>query len=91
MHTHLSKVSPVHTISMAEQDKPWHEASATLWVNPKSTVPLCARCQGEYQRGEIGLLKLLTLEEQLDAVEAAGGILPAAHALTSLAAKRKDH
>ena len=74
---HARVLKPVHTISKRLQDEPWHEQSATLWVNPVSVVPLCAMCDRALKDRRLNLLDKLTVEEELNAVSAAGGILAA--------------
>lgn len=52
-----------------------------LWVNPDSVIPLCNfagnNCHGAYDRHELSILAVLTLPEQVNSVEAAGGIFAA--------------
>lgn len=63
-------------------DRPRVEGSTTktLYVRPSSIVPLCGStpdregCHSRYDSGEVSILAVLTLEEQLRAVEDAGGI-----------------
>lgn len=70
-------INPVHTIGADKQDKPWQENSPTYWVNPASVLPMCAVCEKAYLEGFINILLKMSVDEQLNAVEAAGGILPA--------------
>lgn len=75
------RVRPVHTVSPEKQDRPWHENSAGLWTHPDSVVPLCGNCEWAYKNNKVGILLKLTQEEQVDAVQSAGGILPAVAAI----------
>ena len=75
------KIAPVHTISAEKQDRPWHEFSAGLWVDPNAVVPLCGKCAYAFKSKQISLLPYMGPEEQLNAVDAAGGILPAVDAI----------
>lgn len=57
-----------------------------LWVDPNDTVPLCGPfandCHGKYDGRRLDLLPYLTLQEQIAAVRAAGGIYSALKRLT---------
>lgn len=68
-----------HTIGRAEQDElvVGPRGGKTLAVKRESTVPLCGDCHRQLHARRLDLLPYLTLEEQLDAVKAAGGILSA--------------
>lgn len=71
-------------------DRPRVEGSSTrvLYVHPDSIVPLCANqvvetggearvrvgCHYQYDAGDVSLLSVVTLDEQLRAVQDAGGI-----------------
>lgn len=54
----------------------------TLYVKPAATIPLCDECHRAKHRGEIDLLPLLHLDEQLYAVEMLGGVALAYDRLT---------
>lgn len=73
-----------HTISRARQDvlTVGPRGGETLYVKPESIVPLCTDCHLEYHAMVLDLLPYLTLEEQLDAVRAAGGLALAYERLT---------
>lgn len=78
-----------HTINRAKQDelRVGPRGGEYLWVNPHSVLPLCGDFFGvghhkQYDAGELDILAYLTLEEQLNAVRAAGGIFLAMQRLT---------
>lgn len=60
-----------HTIGRAKQDV--KEGSKVI-VKADSIVPLCQPCHKAYDAREVDLLPYLNLWEQLNSVEAAGGI-----------------
>lgn len=70
-----------HTIGRAKQDKPIGGDDARkggkIRVFPESVVPLCESCHSLYDARRLDLLPHLFLPEQVDAVEAAGGIAAA--------------
>jgi hypothetical protein len=66
-------VEAAHVIGRAH-DRPKHEGTQTLWVNPDAVIPLCRPHHRAFDAHEIDVLSVLTLEEQLRAVEDAGGI-----------------
>jgi len=57
------------------------KGSTILFVNPLRIVPLCgpfpAGCHGDVDHNRINLVHYLTLDEQIQAVNDAGGIAPA--------------
>lgn len=67
------------------------DPSGMLWVNPHDTVPLCGpatdagTCHNAYDSHKLDLLPYLTLQEQLAAVKAAGGLELARTRLAPLA------
>lgn len=48
--------------------------SKALWVRPVSILPLCSVHHGAYDRHEVDVLHVLSLDEQLTAVEDAGSV-----------------
>lgn len=79
------KLDAAH-ISGRRFDRPRVEGSSSrvLYVHPDAIVPLCANtvvgdqvrtgCHYRYDAGEVSLLAVLTLDEQIRAVRDAGGI-----------------
>ena len=62
-----------HTIGR-KHDQPKKFGAKRLYVNPVSVIPLCSHCHGQFDRHEIGILEVLTPEEQIYAVERLGTI-----------------
>lgn len=61
-----------HTVGRKyDQPKPGRK---TLWVDPDSVIPLCAHCHDQQERGEVGILEVMTYDEQLYAVKTLGSI-----------------
>ncbi len=79
------KIDAAHVMGR-RYDRPRVEGSSTKvrYVHPDSVIPLCADqivegkvrrgCHSKYDAGEVSILAVLTLEEQIRAVEEAGGI-----------------
>lgn len=69
-------VDAAHTIGRAKQDKEIEgpRGGKCLYVNPDSVVPLCSSHHRMYDSRRLDLLPYLYLPEQVNAVEAAGGI-----------------
>lgn len=69
------QVQAAHTISRTKQD---YKDGSKRVVKADSIVPLCGPfandCHGKYDRHELDLMGCLSLWEELNAVEAAGGI-----------------
>lgn len=73
-----------HTIGRAVQDEIviGPRGGETLTVKPDSVVPLCQSCHEQFDSHRLDLLPYLSLDEQLDALRAAGGIVSAYERLT---------
>lgn len=54
----------------------------TLFVKRESVVPLCQHCHRQYDERRLDLLPCMTIDEQLNSVDAAGGIVAAYERLT---------
>lgn len=68
-----TRIEAAHVVGR-EHDQPKHEGTKTLWVNPDAVIPLCRAHHDLYDGHQVDVLPVLTLEEQLRAVEDAGGI-----------------
>lgn len=66
------RVEAAHIIGR-EHDR-WDDALKAYWVDPDSIVPLCGLHHESYHARDLDLLPYLTIEEQLVAVDQAGGI-----------------
>lgn len=68
-----------HTIGRARQDEMvvGPRGGETLTVKPESIIPLCRSCHEQYDSRRLDILAYLFLPEQVNAVEAAGGIYAA--------------
>jgi hypothetical protein len=66
-------VEAAHVIGRAN-DRPKNLEGTRLWVDPDAVIPLCRDHHTAYDSHELDVLAVLTLEEQLRAVEDAGGI-----------------
>lgn len=81
-------VQAAHTVSRQLQDVEVEgpRGGRYLLVKEDAVVPLCGDfgngCHGKYDRRELDLLPYLFLAEQINAVEAAGGIASAYRRLT---------
>lgn len=69
----------LHAIEGAKPVTNCHRCNATgytstLYVHPDSVIPLCRAHHTAYDDHQVDVLPVLTLEEQLRAVEDAGGI-----------------
>jgi hypothetical protein len=65
-----------------------HELEGVLYVHPDSIVPLCSVCHSRYDGSALPLLDLLpylTIDEQVRAVQDAGGLELARHRTARLA------
>jgi hypothetical protein len=75
-----------HTIGRTyDQPKPGQK---TLWVDPDAVIPLCHHCHVEQESGDLSILGLLSLEEQLYAVKRLGSIEAARRKLDPLDYRR---
>lgn len=72
-------IEAAHTIGRAKQDEivVGPRGGEILTVKPESIIPLCGDCHRQYDARRLDLLAYLTLPEQVNAVEAAGGIYAA--------------
>ena len=75
----IIRLECAHTIGRDRQDEivVGPRGGETRVVKRESTVPLCGDCHRAFHAHRLDLLPYMTLEEQLDAVRAAGGILSA--------------
>jgi hypothetical protein len=67
------RVEAAHVIGR-ENDRPKHEGTQRLWVNPDAVIPMCHAHHVAYDAHELDILSVLQLEEQIRAVIDAGGI-----------------
>lgn len=71
-----------HTIGRRYDEKAeLEDGTSAIFVDPDDIVPLCRVCHSAYDRREVSLLEVLTLDEQAAAVSHIG-IWRAAHRLT---------
>lgn len=79
----VQNIEAAHTIG--REHDPRVEGGG-YYVQPDSVIPLCGSlgndCHGRYDRHELNILPYLTINEQLNAVDAAGGIERARRRLT---------
>jgi hypothetical protein len=79
------EIQAAHTIGR-DHDRPLIQGATTLHVHPDDVVPLCVQtdggCHGAFDGRRLDLLPHLSLDEQLAAVRAAGGIAAALRRLT---------
>lgn len=83
-------VELAHTIGKARQneERVGPRGGVCMYVPPDAVVPLCgpattsSTCHGKLHAGTLDLLAYLTIEEQLNAVEASDGIYLAMQKLT---------
>lgn len=78
---------PVHTISAEKQNELLNDSSPAPWVHPDAVIPMCELCKEKWHGGEVNLVGRLTLEEEMNAIWAAGGMLQAAHDLAGITRK----
>jgi hypothetical protein len=69
-------VDAAHTIGRAKQDKEVEgpRGGTYLYVDPDSIIPLCSEHHRMYDSHRLDLLPYMKLPEQVNAVQAAGGI-----------------
>jgi hypothetical protein len=73
-----------HTVGRSRQDVDaiGPNGGRSLWVNPDAVVPLCKNHHMDYDGRRLDLLPYLSVDEQINAVDAAGGIELARNRLT---------
>lgn len=74
----VQNIQAAHTIGREHDPK----VEGGYYVQPDAVIPLCRECHQAYDAHKLDILALLTIDEQLVAVDAAGGIYRAYKRLT---------
>lgn len=73
----VQNIEAAHTIGREHDPK----VEGGYYVQPDSVIPLCRTCHMAYDARKLDILASLTIDEQINAVDAAGGIYRAYHRL----------
>lgn len=77
-----------HTVGRARDER--QRGASIVHIDPNAVLPLCQRCHQAYDAGRLNLLGFLTLDEELCAVRAAGGLEAARRRIIGSEAFRRE-